>query len=151
MTFEEMVAMYHKHSAAQSYILGFTRDSVVYMVELAFSELARYFKADHMSSKRGGYNKIRIRLGKLDKIELVSSGKAIALAAENELKADSHHNVGENYERLVTEHYGKTWEKDSVPFWVAGDITVDGKEIQIKFDGAELTNEKTLARVPALA
>ena len=60
------------------------------------------------------------------------------------------YNKGENFERVITELLiGETWVKDSVPFNVAGDIRWNGEEVQIKFDGAELTNEKTLARAMA--
>ena len=37
------------------------------------------------------------------------------------------------------------------PFTKCGDIRVNGVEIQIKFDGATFTNEKTLARQKKLA
>ena len=36
------------------------------------------------------------------------------------------------------------WTADSIPFYVQGDINVNGEEIQIKFDTAELTNERCL-------
>ena len=37
------------------------------------------------------------------------------------------------------EHCGATtWVKDSTKFWVAGDIRLDGVEVQIKFGGARL-------------
>ena len=56
--------------------------------------------------------------------------------------------IRENFERELTERWtSETWVKDSVPFWVAGDMRVDGVEVQVKLDGAELTNERTLARL----
>ena len=41
------------------------------------------------------------------------------------------------------------WVKDSVPFNVAGDIELDGQQIQIKFDDADQTKEKILKRIAA--
>ena len=84
-------------------------------------------------------------------IIFIHSGKAVRLCSVEELKADAKHNAGENFERIITETLtDELWVKDSVPFWVKGDINVNGEEIQIKLDGAELTNEKTLARAEAL-
>jgi hypothetical protein len=48
------------------------------------------------------------------------------------------------FEKLITEHYGQTWKKDSVPFTEDGDITVDGIAYQIKFVNATFASEKTL-------
>ena len=61
---------------------------------------------------------------------------------------EEKYNKGECFERVITETLtGETWVKDSVPFNVAGDITLNGEQVQIKFDGAELTNERTLMRI----
>lgn len=144
MTLETMKRIYHARSAAAVYALGFRYDHSLYAVKLGFEELAKYFKLDHMSSNRGGFAKIRIRLTAEDRAEL--SAKAELLGSENLLSKDPSHNKGENFERELTERWAhEVWVKDRVPFWVAGDIRVDGVEIQIKFDGAELTNEKTLS------
>ena len=42
-------------------------------------------------------------------------------------------------------------KKDTVPFYKDGDITVDGKKIQIKLDSATLMNTKQIARLRNLA
>lgn len=146
MTTAEMIASYNAHSAAHAYALGFVHSGLLYAIKLSFEELSHYFKADRASSKRGGFAKIRIKLNAKDRAEL--SAKAELLGADTILIKDAAHNKGENFERELTERWtGKPWSKDSVPFWIAGDINVNGTEIQIKLDGAELTNEKTLARL----
>lgn len=145
MNANEMISTYRAHSAAHSYALGFVFDRALYVAKLSFEELARYFKLDHTSAKRGGYAKIRIRMTAADRAEL--SAKAELLGAEGLLTKDAAHNKGENFERELTERWtNETWVKDSIPFWVAGDIRVGEEEIQIKLDGAELTNERTLTR-----
>ena len=142
----EMMNAYNARSAAHTYALGFVCGGKVYAQKLNFAELSRYFKLDRASSKRGGFAKIRIKLSSKDRAEL--SHTAELIGAESLLTADSAHNKGENFERELTERWtSETWVKDSVPFWVAGDIRVDGEEIQVKLDGAELTNERTLARI----
>ena len=141
---QEMMNQYNAKSGAHTYALGFTYEKKLYAAKLSFEELSRFFKFDHASSKRGGFAKIRIRMTAKDRAEL--SATAELLGAEDLLTADKAHNKGENFERELTERWtGETWVKDSVPFWVCGDIRVDGVEIQVKLDGAELTNEKVLA------
>ena len=146
MTMNEMTIAYARKTAAHKYALGFVCNGRLYVVVLSFAELSRFFKLDRASSKRGGFAKIRIKLSSKDRAEL--SLIAECLGAESLLTADPAHNKGENFERELTERWtAETWVKDSVPFWVAGDIRVNGEEIQVKLDGAELTNERTLARI----
>ena len=148
MTMNEMTITYARKTAAHKYALGFVFNGHLYVVVLSFAELSRFFKLDRASSKRGGFAKIRIKLTAKDRAEL--SATAEMLGAEDLLTADPKHNKGENFERELTERWtAETWVKDSVPFWVKGDITVNGEEIQVKLDGAELTNEKILARLGA--
>jgi hypothetical protein len=128
------------------YALGFPFGGNLYVQKLNFDELTRYAKLDRASSKRGGFAKIRIKLTAKDRAEL--SATAELIGAEDLLTKDAKHNKGENFERELTERWtAETWVKDSVPFYVAGDIRVDGVEIQVKLDGAELTNEKILSRI----
>jgi hypothetical protein len=134
------------------YLVGFVSGGAVWYVTLSFAELQAYLKLDRASSKRGGYAKIRIRLSSTQIMQLIGTGKASKLCSIKELTADPKHNRGENFERIVTEVLAKqVWVKDSVPFWVKGDVNLNGEEVQIKLDDAELTNEKTLARAQALA
>ena len=146
MTMTEMKVAYCARSAAHKYALGFVFGGNLYVITLSFAELSRFFKLDRASSKRGGFAKIRIKLTAKDRAEL--SATAELIGSEDLLMKDTAHNKGENFERELTERWtSETWEKDSVPFWVAGDIRVDGVEIQVKLDGAELTNEKILSRL----
>ena len=144
MTMNEMMTRYDALAGAHTYALGFVFKKGLYAVKLSFEELSQFFKLDHASSKRGGFAKIRIRLTAADRAKL--SEVAEFIGAEDLLTADSKHNKGENFERELTERWtSERWVKDSVPFWVSGDIRVNGVEIQVKLDGAELTNEKVLA------
>ena len=146
MTMTEMMNRYNARSASHVYALGFAHAGNLFAVKLSFTELSRFFKLDRASSKRGGFAKIRIKLTAKDRAEL--SATAELLGAEDLLTKDPAHNKGENFERELTERWtAETWVKDSVPFWVKGDLTVNGEEVQVKLDGAELTNEKLLSRL----
>ena len=146
MTMTEMMNAYNARSASHAYALGFVNNGNLYAQKLTFAELSRFFKLDRASSKRGGFAKIRIKLTSADRAELSLTAELIG--SEDLLTKDTAHNKGENFERELTERWtAETWVKDSVPFWVAGDIRVNGEEVQVKLDGAELTNERTLARI----
>ena len=150
MTMTEMMNAYNARSASHVYALGFVCDGNLYAQKLSFAELSKYFKLDRASSKKGGMLKIRIRMSSADRAELKLTAECIG--AENLLTADPAHNKGENFERELTERWtAEKWVKDSVPFWMAGDIKLNGVNVQVKLDGAELTNEKILTRLGAQA
>jgi len=148
MTRNEMINRYNALSAATAYIIGFVLGGMVYYTMSAHIA-DEFLKLDRMSSKRGGWAKIRVKLTSVDRKALVARGKAVLLGSAA-LLLDEKYNKGECFEKVITETLtGETWVKDSVPFNVAGDITLNGEQVQIKFDGAELTNEKTLMRIGA--
>lgn len=147
MTRNEMIAAYAALSAAHRYIVGFILNARLFYT--TFAELPdAMLKLDRASSKRGGFAKIRVKLPAALRKQLVASGMATELGSCELLNTLDKYNKGERFEKLITERLtGTNWVKDSVPFWVAGDITLNGEQVQIKFDGAELTNERTLAGV----
>ena len=145
MTFEMMATLYNLLSASHVYIVGFVVDGILYYVTLDFDGLKSLMKLDRASSKRGGFAKLRIKLTAEQKKALLAS--AIKCGTAEDL-TDGKYNKGENFERVITETLTpEKWVKDSVPFNVAGDIKVNGVNIQIKFDGAEITNEKLLKKL----
>lgn len=141
MTQETMISKYSQLSAATSYVLGFTFNHILYMVEIP--ELNdNFFHMEKQSEKNGGGYSLRVRLNKAMKKELVKTG-AEKIGMDTDLK-DSKYNKGETFEKIVTEKYGLKWEKDNVPFYVCGDISINGKEIQVKLEGATMCSEKSL-------
>ena len=63
------------------------------------------------------------------------------------IKVADKYNDGEHFERVLTERWtGETWVKDSKPYYEGGDLRVNGVEIQVKLDGAELTNERVVLK-----
>ena len=144
---EEMISLYNTLSAAAAYLIGFILNGNLYYI--MDSHIAdEFLKFDRMSSKRGGWAKIRVKLNSASRKALVESGKAVLIGAAEMLNTSDKYNKGERFEKIITEMLtGKAWKKDSVPFNVAGDIELNGQQIQIKFDGAELTNERMLARL----
>ena len=147
MTRNEMIARYNALAVATAYIVGFVLNGILYYT-MSEHIADDFLKFDRMSSKRGGWAKIRVKLTSADRKALVACGKAIMVGSADLLDTNDKYNKGERFERIITETLtGETWVKDSIPFNVAGDITLNGEQVQIKFDGAELTNERTLMRM----
>lgn len=140
-----MTETYNKNSAAHTYYFGFVLAGLLYVVAgMTFTELSAYFKMDRASTAKGGFAKIRIRANTAALAALLPAATLIGSA---ELLMDDHWNKGEMFEKIVTERYtAEKWVKDSVPFFKAGDATINGEEVQIKLNGAELTNEKILRK-----
>ena len=140
-----MKETYHKTSAADEYWFGFVVAGMLYvMTGMTFEEISTFFKMDRASSARGGFAKIRIK-AKAAELKALTE-KALLLGAES-LLMDDHWNKGEMFEKIITERFaGQVWVKDSVPYFIAGDAEINGKQVQIKLNGAELTNEKILQK-----
>lgn len=142
MTKTTLIRNYRKYSVADSYILGFIVDKMLYMLEVA--EIAPRFLNVEEASRNQGEN-LRLRLKKAHKASLMKK-QPICLGSADCLVADKY-NKGEIFEKLVTEYFGQTWKKDTVPFYKDGDITVNGKKIQIKLDSATLMNTKQIKNI----
>ena len=137
-----MINHYRKHSAADSYILGFVYNKMLYMVNV--KEIMPRFLTVEQASRNQGEN-LRLRIKKALKEQLLKNNECICLGSQDLLVATKY-NKGENFEKLVTEYYGQVWEKDTIPFWVQGDININGEEVQIKLQDATLCNTKQIAK-----
>lgn len=144
MTKRTLINHYRKNSAADSYILGFTYAKNLYFV--AVEEIAPRLLTVEQASRNQGEN-LRLRLKKKYKEQLMKKNP-VCLGSADMLTAEKY-NKGEIFEKLVTEYYGQEWEKDTVPFWVQGDIQLNGAEVQIKLDAATLMNTKQVERLKA--
>ena len=144
MTKETMIKNYRKFSAADAYILGFEYKHIIYMV-IVDEIMPRYMKVERESTKKGGKKKLQLRLCKQYKEQLLRKG-AIALGDESILNGT--YNKGVEFEKLIFNRYNQEFRgKDNVGFWKEGDIEIDGKQIQIKLNGAQIVVENTLLRL----
>jgi len=142
MTKTAMIKTYRQFSAADNYILGFVYEKMLYMVRVA-EIMPRYLNVEEASRNQG--ENLRLRLKKAHKAQLMK--KAPICLGSADCLNDSKYNKGEIFEKLVTEYYGQEWKKDTVPFWVQGDINLNGEEVQIKLDSATLMNTKQVAKL----
>lgn len=141
-----MLSTYHAHSAADEYWFAYTIDHLTYVVpHMTFDALARFAKLDYTSHKKGHKPILRIKASADECRALIPH--SILLGAEGIL-TERMKNAGDGLEQILSERFGDgTWIKhDSTPFDVAGDIRINGKEVQVKFNSATLTSEQYLRR-----
>ena len=146
MTKAEMMKVYRANSVAQKYIVGYIFKKMLYFVEM--DEIGEVMLNVEKASRNQGDN-LRLRI-KADTKKSLMHNRPVCLGSADMLVADKY-NKGEIFEKLVTEYFGQVWEKDTVPFWEDGDITVYGTKIQIKLDSATLMNTKQIQRMQAAA
>lgn len=147
--FANLLRRYTAASYARNYIFGFSFYGTIYAAIAPEGSLPFVTTLDRAS--RGAGYALRFKPTFEQKVFLMG-GKTFALCSEAYFKAmvqDSKYNRGEVFEKLITEHFGQEWKKDTVPFTEAGDIEVKGIAYQIKFEKGTFASEKTLARLGA--
>ena len=144
---------YNKVAFTDKYILGWTLKHVIYFT-ICDRELVDWVTCLDKASRGAGYA-LRFKPNTEQKYMLMANG-ATPLCSEkmfddmlketyvNTKGKEVHYNKGEVFEKLVTEYAGQKWEKDNIPFTMAGDIEWNGTAYQIKFEKATFTNEKSL-------
>lgn len=140
-----MVAIYTAHTGADEYWFGFVVDHLLYVVpHMTLDALRPFFRMEKASTSKGGMWKIRLRARANELRELTKT--AILLGSENLLTTEK--NKGDALEKVLAERFAEEqWTKhDSTEFFLAGDLLIDGKQVQVKFNGATLTDEKVLRR-----
>lgn len=139
---------YNATTAAAAYIIGFLMNDKVYTIYL--NDLPEWLVGmDRESTSHGGVRKLRIRMNTIARHRLMNMGAAYIGTATDILA--SRKNKGEAFEQWVTENAGQEWHKDSVPYYMDGDLTINGTKYQIKFESASLANETTIAKALARA
>lgn len=138
---ENAIRYYRKFSAADGYIIGFVYKKENYIITVD-ELMPRWLKVERESSKKGGKEKLQLRLNNKHKEQLIRKG-----AVKFEFQPDDK-NLGVALERQVYRmNNQEPRAKDSVGFWVSGDITIDGKEYQVKRDGAQIVVFETLKKL----
>ena len=143
---DRMRKEYAKHTAAQGYAIGFHIGDNVYCAMI--DEIPRrYTKIQKECSRMGGGYGLYVNVkNKKAKNELMK--KAFLIGTLADIEPTPSFNRGVMFERLVYKAFGQEPRpKDSVRFYQAGDITIDGKEIQVKYEHARICYDKTLKKL----
>lgn len=138
---QKTVSTYNKTSAATKYGLGFEYKGFIYLA-LTNRLLRKYLYVDRESTSHGGKKIIRFGISLKQASRLVKTAICVGTVAD----MDGVKNKGERFEQLVYKLFGQQWHKDHTPYWKAGDITVNGEQIQLKYQKATVTTYKVLAR-----
>lgn len=145
MTKQRMIKLYRQYSGADSYIIGFVYKHELYMIEVD-EIMPRQMQVLHSSHKNGYQPKLQLVLNNHLKEQFIRKG-ATCLGSE-EMVMNGQFNKGVEFERLICEMNGIEFRgKDSVGFWVGGDVEINGRQVQVKFQGAQIVAEKTLKRL----
>ena len=138
---------YERFTGADGYAIGFHIDEDVYCVML--DKIPRRFTRvqKECSACGGGYGLYINVKSKKAKAELLK--KAIKVGTLKDLESNKY-NKGVMFEKLICEINGQTFRgKDNIRFTEGGDIVINGKEIQVKYEHARICYDKTLAKLKA--
>ena len=136
---------YERFTGAQGYAIGFHIENDVYcaMIDIIPRRFIRIQKES--TSCGGGYGLYINVKSKKAKDELIK--KAVKIGTLADLESNTY-NKGVMFEKLVYENNGQTFRgKDNVKFTEGGDIVIDGKEIQVKYEHARICYDKTLKKL----
>lgn len=141
----EMVNAYKKFSATDNYIVGGICGNVVKFAIVKFDDLMNNLLLDKGSNKERSATTLRFSFCGMLKKNVTKNGVTLCDKDTFEkLAKELGNNKGKAFEKLVTEFYNQVWTADNTPFYVSGDININGVEYQIKTHKATFTNEKTL-------
>ena len=142
---DRMRKEYEQFTAAEGYAIGFHIGNEVYCAMLDRIP-RRYTKIQKECSRIGGYGLYINIKNKKFKNELMK--KAFLIGTLADIEPTPEYNRGVMFERLVYIAFGQEPRaKDNIRFYEAGDITINGKEIQVKYEHARICYEKTLRKL----
>lgn len=146
----QMVKFYNKHSFTHFYMVAFSWKKMVVVAYITGRELENITTLDKAS--RGAGYALRFKPNMAQKAYMLQNCKTFTLCSvedmENMVKSTIY-NKGEIVEKLITEKFGQTWEKDNIPFTDDGDLTINNIAYQIKYEKATFINEKQMAKMAA--
>ena len=141
-----LLRTYEAHSGADMVCVGFEYKKHCYYT-LTDKLLPRWCWVEQESSKKGGKVKVQLRLNNPDMEELLRTHECVEF--DPAVLLTFPRNRGNSFEKFVTETLtGEKWKKDSVPFYKQGDVVLNGKQVQVKFNGAQGVMESTLCARP---
>ena len=152
---DRMRKQYEALTAAEGYIIGFHIGHDVYMVEFDRIPRRLTFAERECSRMGGGYGlyiepKKSLMLAYIKKAVRVCSTEDLidTVGYINAKGKQCYYNKGVMFEKLVYEMNGQEFRgKDNVRFTEAGDITINGREIQVKYGRARICYDKTLRKL----
>lgn len=142
-TMAKAMHLYHINNYATTYTIGFVLNGMVYAISLARVPTKWLYWMFN-----GKQWVVRLRISAIEKSKLTKKAGCICVGAESELFDDtSKYNKGDQFESIIyTAMTGKTWHKDSTPWWNGADIETEGAKVQVKFNGATVVKMSQLIK-----
>lgn len=142
----KMIQFYKNTAFTHYYIFGYAYKKTVYMTITTSEVLSEIISLD-----KAGHNEgmaIKFKPNNAQKLMLMSINSEVICSEEylESLFRESKYNRGEIFEKIITEKFGQTWEKDNIPYTKDGDITVNGIAYQIKYQKATFLTEKGMIK-----
>lgn len=151
MTQMQLIQIYDRNQSTHDYIIGVKVESTVYACYCTSAILPLITKLKKASRNNG--MALRFIPNDKQRAYIMKNSWRVEVLCSAEYLEDVAHNVGKQvnrgtaFEKIFTESKGQHWEKDSVKFTECGDIELDGKQYQIKYEGASFINEATASRL----
>ena len=142
-----MIDFYNRNAFAHDYIFGYNYKGVVYFT-FATNDIINSIVKLEKASENNGYS-LRFKPNNKIKEMLMTINSNVLCSAEylEDLVKNSKYNRGEIFEKLITEYFKKDWKKDNNDFTKCGDIEINEKAYQIKYEKATFINEKQIERM----
>lgn len=151
-----LISEYNRLAFTHSYIFGYVESGMVYAfrVENGTDLLPFITTLDRASSKNGGTYQLKFKPNKAQRATLQTAACEVkAICSEEYLErlyTESRHNRGQLFESLVAAAFnGKLTEKMNAKFTTDGDMEINGKPYQIKYNKATFTDERTIRNLTA--
>lgn len=136
---------YKKINASSKYLIYF----------IAYNKLCKLFVRDipnnWIKQEKDG---LRLYIPSQDKKTMFLKSKIVMSKLEFEISLKEYnmeyktnYNKGEFVELLTYENYKKEYKKDNIRFDKAGDIEINGEQIQIKFENGHLPSYNTIEKL----
>lgn len=153
---QELYNDYAKDTATTYFVFAYTEkskpmpDMPVYFSIVPTNEAAAYLTVDHKSTSRGKGIVLRFKPTKTQKFDMYSVYGRIELTTFAEVNKTLEMlrktvqvnskaiNRGHAIEYLLCKRWGIEWQFDNASHKVRGDITINGEELQVKFQCASL-------------
>lgn len=154
-TTNDLFTAYRMNDATDVFAVAYTdmskpaNNHPVHMSLIPADDMGAYLTTSRKSSSHGGGLVLRFRPTNTYKVDMRNRYGAVTICTYGELvetlenmRATSDKprklNLGHAVEYVLCKRWGLKWELDDTSHTVKGDITLDGVEYQVKWQGASL-------------
>lgn len=142
------LSLYERYSATDKYCV-LAVDSTSHTVKYRVYSMADLFNAFTTTTTSAGEITARLLVSKDLKKDLITNGYIIGSEYEYNALLSSGLNRGQALECMMSSYFQCEYKRDSVPFYISGDINCFGIEYQVKSHKATFSNLKALKNLLA--